>query len=100
MKFSFPDEFKKFGEFILLTELDNLYENPDPNNYWHNTTMLLIKPDSGWVFSYPQDWFNKSNGDFGYEWITRAIRDPKTNLINGQGIRLSDFVLDESNKQR
>jgi hypothetical protein len=62
--------------------------------------MLLIKPESGWVFNYPQDWFNKSNCDFDYQWITRAIRDPKTNLIHGQGIRLSDFVLDESNRQQ
>jgi hypothetical protein len=100
MKFNFPDEFKKFEEFILLTELENLYHNPDPENYWHNTTMLIIKPEGGWVFNYPQDWFNKSNCDFGYQWITRAIRDPKTNLIHGQGIRLSDFVLDKSNRQQ
>lgn len=99
MKFYFPDEFKKFEEFILLTELENLYHNPDPKSEWHNTTMLLVKPESGWVFNYPQDWFNKSNFDFGYQWITRAIRDPKTNLIHGQGIRLSDFVLDKSNRQ-
>ena len=99
MKFYFPDEFKQFEEFILLTELENLYHNPDSKNYWHNTTMLLIKTESGWVFNYPQDWFNKSNSDFGYQWITRAIRNPKTNLIHGQGIRISDFVLDKSNKQ-
>ncbi len=99
MKFYFPDEFKKFDEFILLTELENLYHNPDPKNSWHNTTMLLLKPESGWIFNYPQDWFNKSNCDFGYQWITRAIRNPQTNLIHGQGIRLSDFVLDKSNRQ-
>jgi hypothetical protein len=100
MKFDFPDEFKKFGEFILLTELENLYDNSDPDNYWHNTTMLYIKTDSGWVFNYPQDWFNKSNCDFMYQWITRAIKNPKTNLIHGQGIRLDDFVLDETNRQQ
>lgn len=100
MKFDFPDEFKKFGEFILLTELQYLYDNSDPDNYWHNTTMLYIKTESGWVFNYPQDWFNKSNCDFMYQWITGAIKNPKTNLIHGQGIRLEDFVLDETNRQR
>ncbi|WP_298143926.1 hypothetical protein [Flavobacterium sp.] len=99
MKFDFPDEFKKFGEFILLTELENLYDNSEPDNYWHNTTMLYINTDSGWVFNYPQDWFNKSNCDFMYQWITRAIKNPKTNLIHGQGIRIDDFVLDETNRQ-
>ncbi len=100
MKVEFPDDFKKFGEFILLTELENMYDNPNPKKYWHNTTMLSIKADKGWVFNYPQDWFNKSNCDFGYQWITRAIRNPKTNLIHGQGIRLSDFVLDDTNRER
>lgn len=100
MKFNFPDEFKKFGEFIFITELTNLYDNPNPENYWHNTTMLDFKTAKGWVFNYPQDWFNKSDCDFGYQWVTRAIRNPKTNLIHGQGIRLSDFVLDETNRNR
>jgi hypothetical protein len=100
MKFDFPNEFKQFGEFIFLTELDNLYDQPDNQTYWHNTTMLLIRADTGWVFNYPQDWFNKSNCDFGYQWITRAIRNPKTNFIHGQGIRLDDFVLDDTNRQR
>lgn len=99
MKFDFPEDFKKFGEFIFITELANLYINPNPDKYWHNTSMLDFKVDKGWIFNYPQDWFNKSNSDFGYEWITRAIRNPETKLIQGQGIRISDFVLDETNRQ-
>ncbi len=98
-KVDFPDEFKKFKQTLLITELDNLYYNPNPDEFWHNTTILDLKFDTGWVFNYPQDWFNKSNADFGYQWITRAIRNPKTNLIEGQGIRIDDFVLDETCKQ-
>jgi hypothetical protein len=98
MKIDFPDEFKKFGEFIFITELQNLYNNPDTGNYWHNTVFLCIKSDTGWIFSYPQDWFNKSDCDFGYQWITRAVRNPITKAIHGQGIRLSDFILDETNR--
>ena len=100
MKFDFPDDFKKFGEFIFITELANLYENPTPDKYWHNTSMLDFKADKGWIFNYPQDWFNKSDCDYGYQWITRAVRNPETNLIHGQGIRISDFVLDNTNRQR
>jgi hypothetical protein len=99
MKFDFPAEFKKFKEFIFVTEMPNLYFNPNPANYWHNTTMLDFKADKGWIFNYPQDWFNKSNSDFGYQWITRAIRNPVTNLIYGQGIRIDDFILDDTNRQ-
>ncbi len=100
MMIDFPDDFKKFGEFILLMEMENLYDNLDPNNHWGKTTMLCIQTNTGLIFNYPQDWFNKSDCDFGYQGITRAIKDPKTNLIHGQGIRLSDFILDETNRQR
>lgn len=99
MKYDFPIEFKKFGEFIFVTEMPNIYYNPNPDNNWHNTTMLDFKADKGWIFNYPQDWFNKSNCDFGYQWITRAIRNPETKLIHGQGIRLDDFILDDTNRQ-
>jgi hypothetical protein len=98
-KVEFPEEFKKFKRVLLITELDNLYFNPTPNTFWHNTTILDLQFDTGWIFNYPQDWFNKSDADFGYQWITRAIRNPKTNLIEGQGIRISDFVLDETCRQ-
>jgi len=98
-KVDFPEDFKKFKQVLLITELDNLYYNPNPDNFWHNTTILDLQFDIGWIFNYPQDWFNKSNADFGYQWITRVIRNPKTNLIEGQGIRISDFVLDETCKQ-
>jgi len=98
-KVDFPKELKKFKQVLLITELDNLYFNPNPDNFWHNTTILELQFETGWIFNYPQDWFNKGNTDFGYQWITRAIRNPKTNLIEGQGIRISDFVLDETGRQ-
>jgi len=97
MKFDFPLEFKNFKEFILITELENLYECAASN--WYNTTMLLINTESGWIINYPQDWFNKSNYDFEYQGITRAVKNPETTYIHGQGIRLPDFVLDMTNKQ-
>ena len=99
MQFEIPTEIKKFKQFILITELDNLYFNPNPNNFWHNTTMLDVNLEKGIIHNYPQDWFNKGDADFGYQWITRAIRNPKTNLIEGQGIRISEFILDDTNRQ-
>ena len=97
MKFNFPEELKKFKEFILIIEFENLYENFASN--WYNTTMLFINTENGWIYNYPQDWFNKSNYDFEYQGITRAVKHPETHFIYGQGIRLSDFVLDKTNRQ-
>ncbi|RZJ98248.1 MAG: hypothetical protein EOO46_25125 [Flavobacterium sp.] len=53
----------------------------------------------GKISLFPQDWFNKSNADFGYQWLTRVIRNPKNNSIIGQGIRIDNFELDETNKE-
>jgi hypothetical protein len=79
-------------------EIPELYKNGNPQ--WHNTSILLLKPSDDKIFFYPQDWFNKSDADFGYQWITRAIKNTETGLIHGQGIRISNFILDETNRQR
>jgi hypothetical protein len=44
----------------------------------------------------PQKWFNGGKYDFGYQWITRVQRDPRTGQIVGEGIRLGNFLLDRS----
>lgn len=93
----FPDCFKSLDEFIIIADLENLYENPE--NGWNNTTLIVFQPKQGRFFIYPQDWFNKSEYDFGYQWITRAARDPKKGYIQGQGIRIKDFILDDTNRK-
>ena len=99
LNFAFPNEFKKFGGFMILVEMDNLYENFDKNIYWHNTVIIDLNTVEGKICFFPQDWFNKSNADFDYQWMTRVIRNPKTNSIIGQGIRIDDFELDKTNKE-
>ena len=99
LDFIFPNEFKKFGEFMILTEVNNLYEKLEEHKYWHNTILIDLKTAENKIAFYSQDWFNKSEADFNYQWITRAIRNPKTNLIIGQGIRIDDFELDNSCEQ-
>ena len=51
---------------------------------------------AGLVEVLPQKSFPLSKIDFGYQWITRAVRDPKTHRIVGDGIRIAAFELDES----
>lgn len=99
IKISFGELFQEFSDFCLVCEIPGLYK--DGQESWQNTAITYVNIKSGYAFVYPQDWFNKDETvDFGYQWLTRAIKDPETNLIHGQGIRLSDFILDETNVNR
>jgi hypothetical protein len=98
LQLKFPDAFKAMDEFIIVTHLENLYENPE-KKYWDNTAVMVFKPKQDFVFIYPQDWFNKAEHDFGYEWITRVARDAESGYIRGEGIRIRAFILDGTNRQ-
>ena len=43
-------------------------------------------------------WFNNGKYDFSYQWITRVARDPQTQRIFGEGIRLGMFQLDKTGR--
>ena len=43
--------------------------------------------------------FNRGDFDFGYQWITRVARDPKSRHIVGDGIRITPFRLDASGRK-
>ena len=93
--FSFPRAFKVFNPFLVVADYEGLYDgSPD----FGNTLMLEFDPAKDLITCYKQDWFNKSNVDRGYQWITRAVKDRNGN-IHGQGIRISDFVLDKTGTQ-
>ena len=93
--FSFPSEFKILDPFLVVADYEGLYNG---SRELGNTVILELNPKANFIYCYPQDWFNKSNVDLGYQWITRAVRD-KHGTIHGQGIRISDFVLDETGTQ-
>lgn len=42
----------------------------------------------------PFDWFNKTGGDYGYVWPATAKLDTKEMKLYGQGMRMSEFVVD------
>ena len=91
-RFAFPDEFKIFALFLIVAECEGLYNDSEGLG---STIILELNPKTDTIKCYPQDWFNKSNVDLGYQWITRAIRD-SNGFIHGQGIRISDFILNEN----
>jgi hypothetical protein len=90
--FSFPAEFKIFESFLVIAEYEGLY---DKSEGFGNSLILELVPQRDTIYCFKQDWFNKGNLDIGYQWITRAIRS-SDGLIRGQGIRIADFILDET----
>jgi len=50
---------------------------------------------AGLVEVLPQKWFTRSQYDIGYQWITRAARDPESNRIFGECFGVGSFLLDE-----
>lgn len=97
VKFDFPDSFSKIEEIIQVNDLDGMYE--DYKQGMGNTAIVVLKPKINRILIYPQDWFNRAKDiDFGYQWITRAERIKGTDKIKLQGIRIGEYVLDESKK--
>ena len=47
------------------------------------------------VCVFPQKWFNHDTFDIGYQWITRVMRDPVSNRLVGDGVRIGAFMLTE-----
>ena len=94
---TFPPAFASFPDFCIVTQIPGLYKQGKKT--WHNTAILLVRTSAAKIEIFPQDWFNQSDADFDYEWITSAIVNPKTGLIHGQGIRMDDFMLDHTNRQ-
>ena len=73
---------------------------PGPKSGRGNLALMHLNPVQGTLQLYPQDWFNDAPIDFGYQWVTRVARDPKTGRIHGDGIRIDPFTLDMSMRAR
>jgi hypothetical protein len=97
--FPFPEEWVEIGDFCAVTEIPGIYGETSKADWW-KTVIVLISPKRSCVWMFPQDWFNKADMDVGYQWITSAYLDEETETIRGQGIRIDNFELDETNKQK
>ncbi len=62
------------------------------------TQLWSVRFDTQLVEVMPQDWFDGGDFDFGYQWPTRAARDPNSGAIVGDGIRIGTFALDATNR--
>lgn len=91
---AFPEKLRNIEELLILCHSSGVDDSPS----WErsNLALLVARPREGTYQLFPQDWFNSANLDYGYQWVTRVARDPRTGRVHGEGIRISPFVLDES----
>ena len=76
-------------ELLLLTSMATTADG-DPA-----LAIVSWSPASGRVDVRPQTWFTPGSHDLGYEWVTRVARDPTTDRIVGEGVRIPPFELDD-----
>jgi hypothetical protein len=43
----------------------------------------------------PQRWFTANKYEIGRQWIARVVRDPETQRLLGDGVRMGTFQLTE-----
>lgn len=89
-----PVSFQECGEILVLADLGDAASAAPIN-----IAILAFDFPAQKVTCFPQDWFNQSNTDFGYQWITRVWRD-RRGRICGDGIRIAPFHLDPSGRHR
>jgi hypothetical protein len=92
---SAPFEFHDLAETLVLAD----YGIPTrSSNHFDQMYRAIFAFDfeAGRVTVMPQRWFNEGNYDFGYQWIARVQRDPRTGRIVGEGVRIPPFRLDET----
>jgi len=91
---TFPSELHALDELLILCHSSAAKGPPPPDG--SNLALLVANPARSTYRLYPQDWFNHAGLDYGYQWVTRVVRNPRSGRIHGEGIRIAPFVLDQS----
>jgi hypothetical protein len=91
-----PAQFRDLAETLVLADFQ-----PDETSgtLTQRRAIYAFRFREGQVEVVPQDWFNNGEYDFGYQWITRVARDPKTGQLLGEGVRLRAFRLGASGRE-
>ena len=92
--YDFPSEIKKLEELLVLATLTG--EAATAYSQTSTTSIFVLRPKTSTIEIYPQDWFNTSDLDYGYQWITRVARDSISGKIYGEGFRIAPFVLEST----
>jgi hypothetical protein len=94
VKTEFSRQLSSLEELLILCHSAGI----PGGNAWDrgDLALMVVKPRQSSYRLYPQDWFNDGGMDLGYQWVTRVARNPETNQIHGEGIRIQPFILDGS----
>jgi len=95
--YDFPGALSKLDELLVLASLTG-EAAADYRESAVTMSIFALRPASNSIEIYPQDWFNTGGLDYGYQWVTRVAREPKSGKIYGEGFRISPFVLDETSR--
>jgi hypothetical protein len=88
-KLEVPDEFRTLDELLLVSSRPaKAHDDAAANIY-------ALYPQAGLVQVLPQRWFTAEKYEVGRQWIARLARDPESNRLIGEGIRMGTFVLSE-----
>ena len=88
-KIDVPPELATVEELIIPTSYKSM--NKDDPAF----ALYVFYLHAGLVEVLPQKWFTPEKFDIGYQWITRAVRDPESHRIVGDGFRIDAFLLEE-----
>jgi hypothetical protein len=88
----FPADLKPIEELLILCNSSGI-DLPEGSGM---LALMVVHPRQAHYQLYPQDWFNTGGIDYGYQWVTRVARNPRTHEVHGEGFRIDPFVLDHS----
>lgn len=89
-KIDVPEEFRSLDE-LLLTASRAAKTREDAA-----ASIFVLYPQAELVQVLPQRWFTANKYEVGRQWIARLVRDPETQRILGDGVRMGSFQLSEN----
>jgi hypothetical protein len=89
---TFPEFLQSTDELLILCHSSGIPKSSGSVDL----ALMVANPRLSSYRLYPQDWFNNSGLDFGYQWVTRVARNPDTGNVHGEGFRIKPFILDDS----
>ena len=93
-----PPALADAGELLVLAHSTAHARRGNDDDAMH-LCLWILDASSGRLEIVPQDWFNRGNYDFEYQWVTRVARLGASGDIVGEGIRLGVFRLDRSKRR-
>ena len=89
-KIEVPEEFRTMDELLLVGS------RPTKTRADASASVFVLHAQAGLVQVMPQRWFTAEKYEVGRQWITRVTRDPETQRLLGEAMRIGKFELNEN----